>query len=279
LRPSISSAATSRRSSGAAAEGVLGGAPPSALATAGGGGRKLGEMEGRGWKLLKTAAAVVFLWLLVDRAFPSIPLSFISHEGAPLPDPQAEPEQRSERERGPWTEKRRGDLFTITPRATYDVTALVANKERYWQGPTGALAPWDFVLTWGELTREPGESVLGSPYAITRGSLAANSNYTLGFTPNNLIIIGAAAEPIPGFNPAQFVYVGVSNSDYYYRPGNFWHISLNPDNADPGFDVMRGTSDLKSRLGDRLNSCDSVSGGGFCETWSFPEQREKVDNE
>ena len=112
-------------------------------------------MEGRGWKLLKTAASVVFLWLLVDRAFPSIPLSFISHEGAPLPDPQAEPEQRSERERGPWTEKRRGDLFTITPRATYDVTALVANKERYWTGPTGALAPWDFVLTWGELTREP----------------------------------------------------------------------------------------------------------------------------
>jgi hypothetical protein len=40
---------------------------------------------------------------------------------------------------------------------------------------------------------------------------------------------------------------------------------------------MRGTNDLKSRLSDRLNSCDSVSGGGFCETWSFPEQREKVD--
>ncbi|MDP2759408.1 MAG: hypothetical protein Q8O64_03245, partial [Sideroxyarcus sp.] len=62
-----------------------------------------------------------------------------------------------------------------------------------------------------------------------------------------------------------------------YRPGNFWHISLNPNNADPGFDVMRGTNDLKSRLGDRLNRCDSVSGGGFCETWSFPQQREKVD--
>ncbi|MDP2693536.1 MAG: hypothetical protein Q8O58_01530, partial [Gallionella sp.] len=60
-----------------------------------------------------------------------------------------------------------------------------------------------------------------------------------------------------------------------YRPGNFWHISLNPNNADPGFDVMRGTNDLKSRLGDRLNRCDSVSGGGVCETWSFPEQREK----
>jgi hypothetical protein len=24
-------------------------------------------------------------------------------------------------------------------------------------------------------------------------------------------------------------------------------------------------------------SCDSVLGGGFCETWSFPQQFEKVD--
>jgi uncharacterized protein YjbJ (UPF0337 family) len=26
-----------------------------------------------------------------------------------------------------------------------------------------------------------------------------------------------------------------------------------------------------------LNRCDSVSGGGFCETWSFPQQFEKVN--
>jgi len=29
----------------------------------------------------------------------------------------------------------------------------------------------------GSLTRAPGETVAGSPYAITQGTLAANSNY------------------------------------------------------------------------------------------------------
>src|SRR5207237_1192303 len=34
------------------------------------------------------------------------------------------------------------------------------------------------VLT-GTLTRATGETVAGSPYAITKGTLAANSNYTI----------------------------------------------------------------------------------------------------
>jgi hypothetical protein len=112
-------------------------------------------MDGRGWKVLKTAAAVGFLLLLVDRAFPELPLSVLSHRSATPPDPLGEPEQRTERDREPWTEKRRGYEFTLTPRASYDVSARVANTERYWQGPAGALVPWDFVLTWGEVTREP----------------------------------------------------------------------------------------------------------------------------
>jgi len=73
------------------------------------------------------------------------------------------------------------------------------------------------------------------------------------------------------------IFDGVINRQFDYRPGNFWHISLNANSADPGFDVMRGTSDLKSRLSRGANSCDSVVGGGFCETWSFPQQREKVE--
>lgn len=160
---------------------------------------------------------------------------------------------------------------TIDPALTFSVTGPVNN-------PTLGIADTaDSVLS-GALTRVPGESALGGPYAITQGTLAANSsNYTLGFTRNNLIITGVAAEPILGFNAGQVIFAGVINNEFYYRPGNFWHISLNPNNADPGFDVMRGTNDLKSRLSRGLNSCDSVSGGGFCETWSFPQQREKVD--
>jgi hypothetical protein len=159
---------------------------------------------------------------------------------------------------------------TSDPTLTFGVTGLVNN-------PALGIADTAGSVLSGALTRAPGESALGGPYAITRGSLAANSNYTLGFTRNNLIITGAAAEPILGFNAGQVIFAGVINNEFYYRPGNFWHISLNPNNADPGFDVMRGTNDLKSRLGDRLNRCDSVSGGGFCETWSFPEQQERVD--
>ena len=43
----------------------------------------------------------------------------------------------------------------------------------------------------GSLTRNPGESVLGGPYAILQGSLAADSNYTISFTGNNLTITPA----------------------------------------------------------------------------------------
>ncbi|MDO8291836.1 MAG: MBG domain-containing protein, partial [Gallionella sp.] len=159
---------------------------------------------------------------------------------------------------------------TSDPALTFSVTGLVNN-------PTLGIADTAGTVLSGALTRAPGESALGGPYAITQGNLAANSNYSLGFTPNNLIITGAAAEPVLGFNADQVVFAGVINNEFYYRPGNFWHISLNPNDADPGFDVMRGTSDSGSRLSRSLNSCDSVSGGGFCETWSFPQQREKTN--
>jgi hypothetical protein len=160
---------------------------------------------------------------------------------------------------------------TSDPALTFGVTGLVIN-------PALGIADTAGSVLSGVLTRVPGESALGGPYAITQGSLLANSNYTLGFTPNSLIIIGAASEAYLGFNAGQVIFAGVINNEFYYRPGNFWHISLNPNNADPGFDVMRGTSDLNYRLNRSLNSCDSVSGGGFCETWSFPQQFDKLDD-
>jgi len=161
---------------------------------------------------------------------------------------------------------------TSDPALTYTVTGLVNNPAL---GITDSAAA---VLS-GELTRVPGESALGGPYRINQGSLAANSNYTAGYTGNNLIITGAAAEPILGFNAGQVIFAGVINNEFYYRPGNFWHISLNPNNADPGFDVMRGTNDLNARLSKRAERCDSVFGGGMCETWSFPQQFEKAKGE
>ena len=151
---------------------------------------------------------------------------------------------------------------TIDPALTFSVTGLVNN-------PALGIADTAGSVLSGALTRLPGESALGGPYAITQGSLAVNSsNYTLSsFAGNNLTITGAAAEPILGFNAGQVVFAGVINTESYYRPGNFWHISLNPNTADPGFDVIRGTNDLSSRLRRRLNICEGIAEGGVCETY------------
>jgi filamentous hemagglutinin family protein len=159
---------------------------------------------------------------------------------------------------------------TSDPALTFGVAGLVNN-------PALGINDTAATVLSGALTRAPGESALGGPYAITQGSLLANGNYTLGYTRNNLIITGVAVAPVLGFDPGQVIFTGIINNDYYHRPGNFWHISLNFNNADPGFDVMRGTSDVSSSSIRRRNSCGSVFGGGFCETWSFPQQFEKVD--
>jgi filamentous hemagglutinin family protein len=167
---------------------------------------------------------------------------------------------------------------TSDPALTFSVTGLVNN-------PALGIADTAGTVFSGALTRASGETVLGGPYAITQGSLAANSNYTLGFTHSYLTInslttapipgtgAGATAMPIFGFNAGQAIFTGVINNEFYYRPGNFWHISLNSDDADPGFDVMRGTNDLDARFGRSSNSCDGV----LCATWSFPQQFEKAD--
>jgi hypothetical protein len=174
---------------------------------------------------------------------------------------------------------------TSDPALTFGTTGLVNNPA------LGVVDTAATVLS-GALTRDSGETVLGGPYAITQGSLAANSNYRLGFTGNLLTITDAAAPPVVIADPVLNIFAGVVNNQTYYRPGNFWHIALNPDNADPGFDVMRGTDDANAALpsdgsaqssgsvgrsSQRRNSCDSVFAGGFCETWSFPQQHKKVD--
>jgi len=190
------------------------------------------------------------------------------------------------------------------PVLTFTVTGLVSN-------PLPGVTDTEATVLSGALTRVPGETALGGPYAITQGSLLANGNYLLDFTPGSLVIIGAPMVPV--------ISIGVTNSEYYYRPGNFWHISLNPNRADPGFDVMRGTDyassfavpegeaqlsgfidrleampppaagpstaregeaqfgDFIDRFNRRRNGCDSVFRGGYCETWSFPQQLDKVD--
>jgi hypothetical protein len=65
------------------------------------------------------------------------------------------------------------------PALTYTVTAADLKN-----GDTSSIVS-------GSLTRAPGETVAGGPYAISQGTLAANSNYTLAFTGNSLTITPA----------------------------------------------------------------------------------------
>lgn len=150
------------------------------------------------------------------------------------------------------------------PALTYSMTGLVNSSV------LGISDTASTILS-GALTRAPGETVLGGPYAITQGSLTTNSNYTLAFLRNNLVITDPAAAPVLAFNAGQSIVSGIIYNEFYYSPGNFWHISLNTNNADPGFDVMRGTNDLNSRM-HMHNGCASVLGEGFCETWTFPQE-------
>ncbi len=103
---------------------------------------------------MKTVAIAFAAWFAVDRFLPSIPLSFIAHETAPLPNALKEPVQ-GEGSAAEFSETRRGRSFRLTPRASYDVAARVASTERYRAGLSGDLLPWDFALAWGAATREP----------------------------------------------------------------------------------------------------------------------------
>ena len=95
-----------------------------------------------------------------------------------------------------------GNALSITP-ATLSVTADVKTKTYSAADPalTLTVSGLQFtdtqatVLT-GGLTRAAGESVAGSPYAITRGTLAANANYTISFTGNALSITAATGSQL-----------------------------------------------------------------------------------
>jgi hypothetical protein len=114
-------------------------------------------MGGRAAAVLKAAAIACVALLAVDRFLPGIPLTFLAHESAPRPNALKEPAQEPSG-RDPFVEARGSRSFRFTPRAAYDVAARVGASERYRLGAAGVLIPWDFVLTWGAMSREPGWS-------------------------------------------------------------------------------------------------------------------------
>lgn len=92
----------------------------------------------------------------LDDLVPSATLFLIPHESVGAPEPSGEPLQGAVPEGlAPWSEAHHGDSFLLTPRASYDVSARVGDRDLYRWSATNALMPWDLVLTWGRLTREP----------------------------------------------------------------------------------------------------------------------------
>ena len=91
------------------------------------------------------------------------------------------------------------DTFTLTVNpATLTIAADGQNKIYGTADPdltytAGGLQFTDTLATVlaGALARTAGETVAGSPYAITQGTLAANSNYSISFNPGTLSITKA----------------------------------------------------------------------------------------
>ena len=118
--------------------------------------------------------------------------------------------------------------FSITP-AALDVIANAQTKVYGTPDPTLTYTATGFqfadtpatVLS-GALARAPGETVPGSPYAINRGTLAPNANYTITYNGANLTITPAALT-IAGDNRARLygdanppltaTFTGLTNGD------------------------------------------------------------------
>src|ERR1019366_9251508 len=91
-----------------------------------------------------------------------------------------------------------GNTLTITP-ATLSIAAQSKTKTYGTADPAltflaGGLKFSDTPATVlaGALSRAPGDTVAGGPYAITQGTLADHSNYTISFTGSTLSITPAA---------------------------------------------------------------------------------------
>ena len=138
----------------------------------------------------KSIGLIFLILIALDDFVPLIGLSLIPHDVVAAPEPRSEPLQGMDKpSRTPWSEVRRGSVFVMTPRAAYDISARVADRDHYRWSAVDALMPWDLVLTWGRLVDEPYRSKIS--YVHTRrfynwgtddGSL--DMNYVNGHSAN-----------------------------------------------------------------------------------------------
>lgn len=134
-----------------------------------------------------------------------------------------------------------GDL-QLVPRATYRIEAKLLSKEPYSAGDAGKLAPWDFAVGWGPMSREdivarlgieqsarfysyrwPGEPPL-PPEQIVRHS--ANMH----LIPANKRI----AAQLDGAQPGYKVVLEGRLVDAVWADGRRWSTSLSRDDTGKG---------------------------------------------
>lgn len=97
---------------------------------------------------------VILIWLFFFHQSPKA-----EWQDCPAPN---EPVQFSNNLPSPWNYKG----FTITPKATYHIKALVLSKHHYWAGETeDKLAPYDLALGWGVMS----EAKVINQLKITQG--------------------------------------------------------------------------------------------------------------
>jgi hypothetical protein len=105
---------------------------------------------------LKSIGLALLFLIGLDDFIPAFALMAIPHERVVPPEPHPEPLQGEVPPgRQPWGVKRYWTAFVLHPRASYDISARVVDRDLYRLGATNALMPWDLVLTWGRLVDEP----------------------------------------------------------------------------------------------------------------------------
>jgi hypothetical protein len=194
---------------------------------------------GRAAAVLKAATIALVAFFAVDRFLPGIPLAFLPHETAPRPNVLREPVQE-EPVRGPFDETRGRRTFRITPKATYDVGARVGATERYRLGASGALIPWDFVLTWGAVTKEPAWSHVSylqtGRFYNWRCDDTLDPSYVASHTANTHLIpaSGRVATALAHVRSGDVVRLEGDLVDATGPDGFVWKTSLTRTDSGPG---------------------------------------------
>lgn len=145
---------------------------------------------------------------------------------------------------------------TITPRAGYDVAALVESKEPYWLDATAFLSPFDLALAWGEVATPElrGRLEVGQSWRFffwrARDS-SVDVGYVIRHSANTHVIPASAnvRRALAAIAPGDFVRLRGLLVDVRGARGLTWNTSLQrDDHGDRGCEILWTES---VQIGDR----------------------------